>query len=55
MESLLILVLIVTALAAGLGVALLLISYLFKPLLLALERALDRWLLWKQIKDNQRR
>jgi hypothetical protein len=28
---------------------------IFKPFCLALERAIDRWLLWKQIKDNQRR
>jgi hypothetical protein len=28
---------------------------IFKPFCLAMEAAIDRWLLWKQIKDNQRR
>ena len=32
-----------------------LVVIIFKPFCLALEAAIDRWLLWKQIKDNQRR
>jgi hypothetical protein len=40
---------------ASVFLAFYIIAKLFRPLLLALERALDRWLIWKQIRDNQRR
>ena len=40
---------------AAVFLAFFIIAKLFRPLLLALEAAVDRWLIWKQIRDNQRR